>query len=234
MKPRRQRVRRARSRQANSQLALDFDFGFPARIGAQPTLSRAAVPRPTALDLSAAMHRTAEHLIRHVPELRHVDPEALAISFSYSRRRGRHGAHARCVATRFPGGRREGLIDGARYRGDRVRVQGREVLYVLYFMLPRFWEETFPEKIATIIHELYHIHPAGDGSLRRFPGRNHAHGGSQKTYHARMREMAELYLLQHEDGEHLDFIRSSLADLEARHGRLTMLSIRQPRFRPVD
>ena len=40
------------------------------------------------------------------------------------------------------------------------------------------------ERLLTLVHELYHISPRCDGDLRRFKGRNHAHGHSRKAYDA--------------------------------------------------
>ena len=50
------------------------------------------------------------------------------------------------------------------------------------------------EKLATVVHELWHIGPAFDGDLRRHPGRCYAHSHSQKQYDAQVDQLAERWL----------------------------------------
>jgi len=58
----------------------------------------------------------------------------------------------------------------------------REALYLLKFFLPRFHDLSVEEKIATVLHELYHIDPKFNGELRHFNGRHWVHGPSQGAY----------------------------------------------------
>ena len=44
------------------------------------------------------------------------------------------------------------------------------------------------------IHELYHVSPRCDGDLRRFPGRNYAHGHSRKVFQQQVELLLDSYL----------------------------------------
>src|SRR6185295_10224566 len=104
-----------------------------------------------------------------------------------------------------------------RYRMPVLRHEGRDYLYILYFMLPRFHEEQdYHEKLATIIHELYHISPHFNGDIRRFPGKNFAHGHSREVYHAAMRKLADRYLATSPRAHEHEFLKVSFKDLLAR------------------
>jgi hypothetical protein len=67
---------------------------------------------------------------------------------------------------------------------------GRPHLYLLSLYVPRFVDLSADEKLAVIVHELWHASPAFDGDLRRFPGRYHAHGARCDRYHDEMRDLA--------------------------------------------
>ena len=82
---------------------------------------------------------------------------------------------------RFAGGQRHTLRRGRQWTLQRVCEDGREMLYILNFYLPRFLDLPLDEKLTTVVHELWHIGPRFDGDLRRFGGRCYAHSGSQKT-----------------------------------------------------
>ena len=74
------------------------------------------------------------------------------------------------------------------------------MLYIVYFLVPRFFNLPLREKLITIFHELYHVSPGFDGDIRRFPGRNYAHGASRKRYNAEMAGLVDGYLRKNRPG----------------------------------
>jgi hypothetical protein len=71
---------------------------------------------------------------------------------------------------------------------------GREILYLIHLMVPRFLRLTPRQKLVTLVHELYHVSERCDGDLRRFPGRNFAHGSSRQRYNRTIDALVERYL----------------------------------------
>ena len=121
-------------------------------------------------------------------------------------------------------------VDKRTYRMPEVRHQGREILYVLYFVLPRFHEEQdYHEKLATIIHELYHISPRFNGDLRRFSGKNFAHGHSREVYHAAMRKLADHYLATSPRAHDHEFLKVPFEQLLNRPGGLVGRRVTKPK-----
>ena len=94
----------------------------------------------------------------------------------------------------------------AEYQVQRFFVDGREMLYVLTFCLPRFLDQPFDEKLVTVFHELYHVSPAFDGDLRRHPGRYAVHSHSKDRYDSRMAELVDEYVEDHPEPELFGFL----------------------------
>jgi hypothetical protein len=97
------------------------------------------------------------------------------------------------------------------YSMPDVTYRGIDILYVIYFLVPRFLNLPFREKLITIFHELYHISPEFDGDIRRFPGKNYAHGSSRKRYNALMASFVEGYLGKLEDAGLVAFLEGDMA-----------------------
>jgi hypothetical protein len=112
--------------------------------------------------------------------------------------------------------------------------RGVEMLYVVYFLVPRFLNLPFREKLVTIFHELYHISPEFNGDIRRFPGKNYAHGSSRKKFNKQMDEFVNSYLEKTADSSLAGFLEGDMAAIRARHGSIVGRRMAAPRFRIVN
>jgi len=174
------------------------------------------------LNLTRALEELIADITSRVDEFRHIDPSRVLICVSSTRGGGVHGTYAKIHPLRFEGG----LSSIEVKRGRRTRVctlpevtlGGKEMLYIIYFLVPRFFNLTLREKLVTVFHELFHISPLFDGDIRRFPGRNYAHGGSRKRYNAIMADMVDVYLRQMEAQALIGFLDGDMETLRARHG----------------
>ncbi|HPD17177.1 MAG TPA: hypothetical protein PLE19_19710 [Planctomycetota bacterium] len=160
------------------------------------------------------------------PELRHVDMSRVAVTFAQARHARLDGVYACVRPLRFPDGGVELRRPRATYAMPRVLVGGREMLYVVEFRLPRFMGLPFEEKVATVVHEMYHISPKFDGTLRRFAGSKPYHTGSQRRYDAAMGGIARAYLAATRRPELHAFLRHTFDSLAAAHGGLVGLRVR--------
>lgn len=193
------------------------------RRGSQPEKS-------PAFNYTTAMRTVVDDLVETLPELRHIDTSRVLLSITQARQRSKHGVYATCVPLRFEGGSPEVRVRGRLYRMAPFLHEGREVLYILYFVLPRFHEEQdYAEKLATVIHELYHISPHFNGDIRRFPGKNWAHGVSRERYHAAMRVLAAEYLKSAPAAHDHEFLRTPFRELLKKPGGVVGTSINRPR-----
>lgn len=191
----------------------------------------------TTLNLTAELERLIADIVCRVEELSHIDPARVLVCVASTRSGGVHGTYAKIHPLRFAGG---ALTTEVR-RGRRtitcamptVTHQGREMLYVIYFLVPRFLNLTLTEKLITICHELYHISPEFNGDIRRFPGRNYAHGGSTRKYNAYMAKLVESYLKNAECERHIGFLKGDMEAIRARHKAVVGRKMAAPRIRIV-
>jgi hypothetical protein len=189
------------------------------------------------LDLTAACARLCQDLCQQLPEFAHIDTGCLLFCLSRSRVAGTAGVYARIVPLRFADGhatldRRRGRYRET-YRMPPLNHQGRNILYLIYLLIPRFLRLSFQQKLCTIIHELYHISPACDGDIRRLPGRNFAHGASRRRFDERIEQLGAAYLATTPDPQLLSFLHSDETAWQRGELRLTGLRVPLPRPRLV-
>ncbi len=171
------------------------------------------------------------HLLsRRVERLQHIKPGQILHGVSQARSRSRYGVYAQCHALRFKHGKREHLTrDGYAWVWPETRVRGHEMLYYITYFLPRFLDQQPRERLHTLLHELYHIHPQFNGDLRRFPGRNEFHGNRHEDFDGVVDRMVE-ESLPHIDLERFPFLTLAFDELVMRHG--SVVGNKLKRFQP--
>lgn len=179
--------------------------------------------------------RLCADLCQRLAELRHVDMGRVAVRYCQVRKSVPHGLQASLIPLRFEQGNLYTTRSGRRFTIQRLYTpDGVELLYLLSFYLPRFLNQTFEEKLATVVHELWHISPDFNGDVRRLPGRCYAHGNSEEDYHASMHDLARQWLSLAPPEDLYSFLRHDFAALRARHGAIYGVRIRTPRLIPAD
>jgi predicted metallopeptidase len=186
-------------------------------------------------DFTLHMRRLCDDMVARIEPLRHVDMSRVAVSFTQTRRAGAVGMFASLTPLRFAGGQMHTFRRKRRWGLQRVYdPNGREMLYILTFYLPRFLDLPLREKLSTTLHELWHIGPKFDGDLRRLGGRCFAHGASQKKYDARIASLLDRWLALNPPKSLYDFLQLHFRELTARHGRVFGRRVPAPKLVPVD
>jgi len=170
-----------------------------------------------------------EALIRDIvsrgDEFRHVDCAALLTAVSQARTSRISGDLAQLIPLRFEGGATQRVVRGRTYYANSLRHASRDILYS--FLLPRFCDLSPDRKLLTVFHELYHISPEFNGDIRRFAGRNYAHGSSRRKYDALMEELVQAYSKANPPGELLEFLQHDFAGLNRKFGGVTGRRVRR-------
>jgi hypothetical protein len=189
------------------------------------------------LNLTAELERLIADIIGRMAEFGHIDPNRLLVCVATTRSGGVHGTYAKIHPLRFPGGVRTASLHRGRRRMTCtmpvVTHRGAETLYLLYFLIPRFFNLSPKEKLITVFHELYHVSPACDGDIRRFPGRNFAHGSSTKRYNALMSTLVDRYLAKLGDEPLPAFLFRSMAELRADYQVIVGRRMKAPKIEIV-
>ena len=172
-------------------------------------------------------------MVRHSKELRHIDVSRLLFGVLQARSARPHGLQARVTPLRFRDGALTRRRNGVLYQVQRYFVDGREMLYLVTFCLPRFLDQDSDDKFITLFHELYHISPGFEGDLRRHEGRCALHSHSKRLYDSHMADLARAYLSNGADRGLHDFLRLNFAQLRHRHGAVVGVSVPRPRLLPV-
>jgi predicted metallopeptidase len=189
-------------------------------------------PHPP-FDFTLAMRRLCEDVTQRLVEFEHVRMDHVAVTFAQARRRVAHGLQAKLTPLRFEGGELVTRRRGKLWTIQRWYAGEMEMLYILTFYLPRFLEQSFREKLVTVMHELYHISPGFDGDIRRLPGHYHVHSHSQKEYDRRMESLVDQYLASNPPESLYWFLSASFRELAARHGSVVGIRVPIPKLLPL-
>jgi predicted metallopeptidase len=159
--------------------------------------------------------------------------DRVVVRLCQTRRAGTYGTQASMTPLRFQNGAETVVRRGAAWRihpcpGDAA---GRPYLYLLSLYVPRFLNLPVHEKLAVLVHELWHASPTFDGDLRRFgPGGHRFHGTSCEKYHEEMRRLARRLSGADRPPELYDWLRHDFPALRSRYGRITGLRLPTPRL----
>jgi hypothetical protein len=192
-------------------------------------------PPSDGFNFTAHIRRLCDDMVGRLDQLRHVDMSRVAVSFSQTRRAGKEGMFATLTPLRFAGGRMHTFRRKRRWGIQRLYdPDGREMLYILTFYLPRFLDLPLREKLTTVLHELWHVGPAFDGDVRRLGGRCFAHGSSQKQYDVHIEALLGRWLSLEPPPVLYGFLQFSFRELVAQHGRVYGRKVPAPKLVPLD
>jgi hypothetical protein len=163
---------------------------------------RTILARAPVRDLNQEFHILIGLICEAIPEFRHYDPRKIAVSINRSRSRGKNGVWAFVVPLRYKGGAaqrrgvRRGIPGVFSYESPKIIQQAPDALYLMSFLFPRFFYLRPRERLETIVHELYHLHPTMRGDLRTFPGKHIHHGPTPALFKKRVSGMTSVALSQ--------------------------------------
>jgi hypothetical protein len=208
------------------------------------------------LNYTESLRLLIEDIIRRVPDLGHIDPARLLV-FARHGRTGADGPIATCHSLTLPESEPgyyywEDAQTGLKTRRSHwfvmkspdVVVNGRPVAYMLSFSLPRFCDQSLQDyprkralysgepdwiaKLDTVVHELYHVDPAGVG-LREHPdSRGMSFRYHSPTFFEDVRRLVGAYLATDPDPALSDFLRANFEELQTRHGVIVATAFRGP------
>ena len=173
-------------------------------------------------------------MVFRLPAFSQIRMEHVAVSLIRTRTREMYGVFASMTPLRFEGGQLRGKRNSRLVEMPLLYdKEHRPILYVLSIYIPRFVNLPIREKIETLIHELYHISPNFDGSIRTFGGRYFIHGASQKEYNRKVSALSRQWLSGDPRPELWDFLRYDFKALCERYGGLSGETVRIPPLKVI-
>lgn len=193
----------------------------------QPPPWLATGPEGKPFDFCSHVRRLLADIAARCDSLRHVDVSRLLVGMTRARNGRPQGLQARVTPLRLS------PRDVRRKDGERVQryfLDEHEFYYVLTFVLPRFLDLDFSEKLITFFHELHHIGPRCDGDMRLTGGRCAWHGCSRRRYDEQMALLAREYLAGKPDPALHAFLRLSFTQLQHRHHAVAAIAVPHPKI----
>jgi predicted metallopeptidase len=194
-----------------------------------PTAHSAAAP----FDFCLNMQRLVMDIAIRCADYRHLQVPRILMSVTQARDTTLHGLQARVTPLRFHGGAVTKPRRGVAYQIQRYFRGDHEYLYVMTFVLPRYLDQDFDQKLVTLFHELQHIGPTFDGDLRRHEGRYAYHSHCQRAYDKQVAHIAREYLQTKPDPSLFNFLRMNFTQLQARYGSITGVVVPRPKMIPL-
>jgi len=170
------------------------------------------------INITENLECLAADLCHRVPEFAHINPRRILFCLSRARQQSVGGTFAKIVPMRFPDASPLKTIGGKQYALPQIPTAEGDILYLIYVYIPRFFTQPFERRLLTLIHELYHISPDFDGTIRRIGSR--AHGASREVFNANLQPMVERYLVDNPPEQLFTLLR---ADLNALSRQATLV-----------
>ncbi len=184
-------------------------------------------------DFTGNMALLVQDIVKTHPSFSHIVLNKILIAISPSNG-SRSGVVAKLRPMRFEGGSNTKTVRCIQYVAPEININGNSILYIVYFHIPRFLNHSdHKNKLATVLHELYHISPLFNGDVRRFSGKNYAHGSSRKRYDDIINKFTSEYINSTNYPELSTFLKYKYSELRRRHGAIYGDMIRIPRSKPV-
>ena len=161
-------------------------------------------PRPS-LNITDRLEHVIADLCERLPEFSRINPRRVLCCLTRARGRSAGGVFAKIVPMRFPDGSPFKTVRGAEYALPQIPTAEGDILYLIYIYVPRFFTQPCERRLLTLIHELYHIAPAFDGTIRRIGSR--AHGASRESFNANLQQYIDQYLAANPPEDLLEFLR---------------------------
>ena len=140
---------------------------------------------PESINLSDTLTLLLREMVQRTEEFKLFDVNRILLCCSTNRKKTGGGIYGKLLPLRFENGSKFIKYNSRFYTIPRLVVNGTEILYLMYFYLPKFFDLSAREKINVMFHELYHISPLFNGDIRRMGEVKKAHGHSRKAFEER-------------------------------------------------
>lgn len=152
-------------------------------------------------------------MIISTDEFRSFDLNRMLVCCASNRKDGRGATYGKLLPLRFKDGSEIIRHNGRYYTIPKLRVNDIEILYVIYFYIPKFFNLSAKDKVNVMFHELYHISPEFNGDIRRMGKVKSAHGHSKKSFEEKYIEYSDIFFDKIKDTPYYNFLNMNAGDI---------------------
>lgn len=182
-------------------------------------------------DFTGNMALLVDDIIKTHPFFKHIRIENILVAISPSNG-NMNGVVAKLRPMLFEGGSKTKVVRNIEYAAPEIIINGINILYIVYFHLPRFLNHGNQKtKLSTVIHELHHVSPLFNGDIRRYSGKNYAHGNSRKDFDDLISIYTDEYIRYTIHPELSIFLKYKYNELKRKYGAVYGDMIRIPRLK---
>lgn len=152
-------------------------------------------------------------MVQTTEEFKKFDLNRILVCCASNRKDCRGATYGKLLPLRFKDGAEIVKHNGRFYTIPKVKINDSEILYIIYFYIPKFFSLSAKDKINVMFHELYHISPEFNGDIRRMGNFKAAHGHSRKSFEEKYIEYADIFFEKIKDTPYCSFLKMDTHEL---------------------
>jgi predicted metallopeptidase len=154
-------------------------------------------------------------MVKSTEEFKSFDLNKILICCASNRKDFRGATYGKLLPLRFKDGSEIIKHNEKFYTIPKVKMNGIEILYVIYLYIPKFFNLSAKDKVNVMFHELYHINPEFNGDIRRMGEFKSAHGHSRKAFEEKYIEYADMFFNKIKDTPYYNFLQMNTDEIQA-------------------
>lgn len=170
-------------------------------------------------------------IIKATDEFKSYDLNRILICCASSRNDFKGATYGKLLPLRFKDGSEIISYNNRHYTIPKVKINNIEILYIIYFYIPKFFNLSVGDKVKVIFHELYHINPEFNGDIRRMGNFKSAHGHSRKAFEEKYIVYAETFLKTIKNSPYFHFLEMNYEDIHNQFKKILYQRMKQ--IKPV-
>ncbi len=160
-------------------------------------------------------------MIKSTDVFKSFDLNKIIVCCASNRKDFRGATYGKLLPLRFKDGSEIIRHNGQIYSIPKVMINGTEILYIIYFYIPKFFNLSVKDKINVMFHELYHINPDFNGDIRRMGEFKSAHGHSRKAFEEKYIEYADSFFYNIESTPYYNFLKMNSDEIKRSFKKIT-------------
>jgi len=159
-------------------------------------------------------------MVESTDEFKLFDLNKILVCCASNRKDFSGATYGKLLPLRFKDGTEIIRHNGRFYTIPKLKINNTEILYIIYFYIPKFFNLSAKDKVNVMFHELYHINPEFNGDIRRMGNFKAAHGHSRKSFEEKYIEYADIFFDKIKDTPYHNFLLMNSEDIQSKFKKI--------------